>query len=122
MTHKESKWPWTQTLRLRGGVAHAECLIDGSRNEDRNHLVIASNSACSNDRRELGPETPELGGPSSNPDRVLSSRAAATLSAPFPKKPTLFPVLALMTLAGVQMALNYSHLVNLNCQLGKIGN
>ena len=39
-----------------------------------------------------------------------------------PKKPTLFPVLALMTFAGVQMALNYSHLVNLNCLFGEIEN
>lgn len=121
MTHKGSIWPWTQTLRLRGGVAHAECLIDGSRNEDRNHLVIASNSACSDDRRELGPETPKLGGPSSNPDRVLSSRAAATLSAPFPKKPTLFPVLALMTFAGVQMALTIAILLTSTVSLVRSG-
>lgn len=95
MTCKEPKWPWKQNLVLCGGVIHAKCLIDGSSNEDKNYLVIASNFACLDDRTELGPEALELDGTSSNSDHALTSWTTWAHDFPYPR----FPVLMLTSKA-----------------------
>lgn len=65
--------PLAQNLELCGGAAHAKCLVDGTNNEDRNYLVIASNSACLGNRAEFGSEVLELNGLSSDSGHTLSS-------------------------------------------------
>lgn len=50
---------------------------------------------------------------------IMTLLLSGSLSAPFPKKPMLFPVLALMTFAGVQMALPIAILLTSTVSLAR---